>query len=117
MSGADVMDPQQTESPEIAALHQAAEALEQSSPQEILRWAVDRYAPHISLACSFGMQSVVVIDMLHRIDTQTIEIEALHPPDCIIDELFAGITITPIDIWHIGPEKTIETAFGPVTIR
>ena len=65
MSGADVMDRQQSESPEIAALHQAAEALEQSSPQEILRWAVDRYAPHISLACSFGMQSVVVIDMLH----------------------------------------------------
>jgi len=55
-------------------LAEAAERLETSPPQEILRWAVQRYRSAgstqagrggISLACSFGMQSVVIIHMLH----------------------------------------------------
>jgi len=54
--------------PQIAAreaeLANWAERLETMAPQEVLRWAVDHYAPTLSLACSFGMQSVVIIDML-----------------------------------------------------
>jgi len=49
-----------------AGLAEAAERLETAPPHEILRWAVERYRPHISLACSFGMQSVAIIHMLHE---------------------------------------------------
>jgi len=52
--------------PERAVLDTAAAELETAPPQDILRWAVERYAPDIALACSFGMQSVVIIDMLHQ---------------------------------------------------
>ena len=52
--------------PEVAELQRAADELEKAAPQEILRWAIERFRPHISLACSFGMQSVVAIDMLHQ---------------------------------------------------
>ncbi len=51
---------------EQGALEQAAERLEAAPPQEVLRWAVERYRPRIALACSFGMQSVAIIHMLHE---------------------------------------------------
>lgn len=44
------------------------EALENEPPQHILNWAVQQYAGRISLACSFGMQSVAIIDMLAQAD-------------------------------------------------
>lgn len=53
---------------EIRKLQQVAERLETAPPQETLRWAVERYRPGIALACSFGMQSVVIIDMLARMN-------------------------------------------------
>lgn len=59
-------DPRQEE--QRLELETAAERLDSASPQEILRWAVARYQPAISLACSFGMQSVVLIDMLAKLD-------------------------------------------------
>ncbi len=50
---------------EQAVLAAASERLETAPPQEILAWAVERYGPRITLACSFGMQSVVILHMLH----------------------------------------------------
>jgi phosphoadenosine phosphosulfate reductase len=44
------------------------ESLEGSQPQEILTAAVGRYRPRIILACSFGAEDVVLLDMLHRFD-------------------------------------------------
>ena len=45
------------------------ESLENSQPQEILAAAVERYRPRVILACSFGAEDVVLLDMLHRIDS------------------------------------------------
>ncbi|MDH3583837.1 MAG: phosphoadenylyl-sulfate reductase [Phycisphaerae bacterium] len=56
-------------------LAEAAERLESAPPQDILRWFVDRFGPEVSLACSFGMQSVAMLDMLDRINlAKTIEV-------------------------------------------
>lgn len=41
---------------------------EAAAPETILRWAVDEFGAGLTMACSFGMQSVVMIDMLHRMD-------------------------------------------------
>jgi phosphoadenosine phosphosulfate reductase len=61
---ADVTD--EVDSSEV--IDAAAERLEGAPPQEILRWAVQRYRPGIALACSFGMQSVAIIDMLAQLE-------------------------------------------------
>ncbi len=44
------------------------ESVEAKQPQEVLTAAIGRYAPKIVLACSFGAEDVVLVDMVHRID-------------------------------------------------
>jgi len=44
------------------------ESFEAKSPQEVLASAIERYAPKIVLACSFGAEDVVLLDMVHRIN-------------------------------------------------
>ena len=43
--------------------------LENSTPQEILRWAVEEFQPGLTLACSFGGPTgMVLLDMIMQID-------------------------------------------------
>jgi phosphoadenosine phosphosulfate reductase len=43
--------------------------LEQASPQDVLRWAVEQFFPDLSLACSFGGPSgMVLVDMIAQIE-------------------------------------------------
>ena len=44
------------------------QSLDGRDPQSVLAAAVARYRPQIILACSFGAEDVVLVDMLHRID-------------------------------------------------
>ena len=56
------------------ALKAASLALEGAEPQEILRWAAREYQPGLSLACSFGGPSgMVLLDMTMQIDP-TVEV-------------------------------------------
>lgn len=51
-----------------------SQRLEDKTPQEILQWAVDEFQPHLTMACSFGGPSgMVLLDMISRIDP-TVEI-------------------------------------------
>jgi phosphoadenosine phosphosulfate reductase len=39
------------------------------SPQELLQWGFDRFAPRISLSASFGSpEGMVILDMMHQLD-------------------------------------------------
>ncbi|WP_019535623.1 phosphoadenylyl-sulfate reductase [Paenibacillus ginsengihumi] len=51
-------------------IRQAAEDFENQSPEKLLAWAVERF-PNITLACSFGAEDVVLVDMLQKISPQT----------------------------------------------
>lgn len=43
--------------------------LEERSPREILRWAVDEFYPDLTMACSFGGPSgMVLVDMMSKIE-------------------------------------------------
>jgi len=56
-------------SPEmVEELKRASDAFESQQPQDVLREAIKRYAPKIVLACSFGAEDVVLVDMVHRVD-------------------------------------------------
>ncbi|MDI3257758.1 MAG: phosphoadenylyl-sulfate reductase [Kyrpidia sp.] len=43
------------------------ESLEGREPVDILAWALDRFYPRIALACSFGVEDVVLVDMATRL--------------------------------------------------
>ncbi|MFB6366585.1 phosphoadenylyl-sulfate reductase [Paenibacillus elgii] len=51
-------------------IRQAAEDFESQSPEALLSWAVERF-PNITLACSFGAEDVVLVDMLQKISPKT----------------------------------------------
>ncbi|MEQ1656251.1 MAG: phosphoadenosine phosphosulfate reductase family protein, partial [Nitrospira sp.] len=44
------------------------DTFEAKQPQELLTAVIERFAPKIVLACSFGAEDVVLLDMVHRID-------------------------------------------------
>lgn len=52
----------------IAGLKSLSDSLEAKQPQDVLVAAIERYAPKIVLACSFGAEDVVLVDMIHRIN-------------------------------------------------
>lgn len=45
--------------------------LEASSPQEILRWAAERFAPRFTMATAFGPEGMTIIHMLAEIAPET----------------------------------------------
>ena len=56
------------ETPELLLeLHQASERLESASPQEILRWAAERFAPRLTMATAFGPEGCVILHMLAEV--------------------------------------------------
>ena len=54
----------------LKELEEAALALEDQTPEDVLRWAFERYQPDITLACSFGGTSgMALVDMASRLGT------------------------------------------------
>jgi phosphoadenosine phosphosulfate reductase len=55
----------------LAELQAASEQLESATPAEILRWAVDRYAPRFTMATAFGPEGMVILHLLAEIAPDT----------------------------------------------
>ncbi len=52
-------------------IKQLARRFESSNVEEILEWAVERFAPHLAMTSNFGAEGVVLIDKLAHIAPQT----------------------------------------------
>ena len=48
-----------------------SEQFETATPQQILRWAVDRFAPRFTMATAFGPEGMVILHMLAEIAPDT----------------------------------------------
>lgn len=55
----------------LEELERANELLERATPEEILGWAVNRFAPKFTMATAFGPEGMVIIHMLARIAPHT----------------------------------------------
>ncbi len=51
--------------PELQAIN---ESLEESSPEQILQWAVDTYHPRLTMATAFGADGCVLLAMLSQVE-------------------------------------------------
>ncbi len=49
-------------------LSDLSRSFEEKPPQDLLAYAIGRYQPHLVLACSFGAEDVVLVDMIHRLN-------------------------------------------------
>lgn len=54
-----------------------AEEMEDKSATEVLKWAINAYAPKIALASSFGAEDVILIDMMVKINKEKAKIFTL----------------------------------------
>jgi phosphoadenosine phosphosulfate reductase len=54
-----------------------AEEMEDKSATEVLKWAMNAYAPKIALASSFGAEDVILIDMMVKINKEKAKIFTL----------------------------------------
>ena len=52
----------------IAGLKAWGDSFESKQPQDVLAAVLERHAPKIVVACSFGAEDVVLVDMVHRIN-------------------------------------------------
>ena len=55
----------------LAGLAAESEKLEKSTPQQILTWAVNRFAPEFTMATAFGPEGMTIIHMLAEIAPET----------------------------------------------
>ncbi|MEM8670835.1 MAG: phosphoadenylyl-sulfate reductase [Planctomycetota bacterium] len=55
----------------LAELQEESVGLESATPQEILQWAVDRFAPKFTMATAFGPEGMTLIHMLAEIAPDT----------------------------------------------
>lgn len=51
-------------------ISEAAERFENEAPEALLKWAAETF-PSITLACSFGAEDVVLVDMLQKVSPKT----------------------------------------------
>ena len=95
-----------------------ADDLEERPAEEVLAWAVERFAGRIVLTCSWQMQSSVLVDMLHRIgaDVRIVELDTglLFPEtyatrDRLVERY--GLAVERIDPLQTVAEQ--ERAEGP----
>lgn len=56
------------QSDRIAECKAWGDSFETKQPPDVLTAAIERFAPKIILACSFGAEDVVLVDMVHRIN-------------------------------------------------
>jgi phosphoadenosine phosphosulfate reductase len=55
----------------MAELQAASQRLETATPEQIIAWGVDHYAPYLTMATAFGPEGCVILSMLARIAPDT----------------------------------------------
>jgi phosphoadenosine phosphosulfate reductase len=55
----------------LSELSQASQRLETATPEEVISWAVEQYAPYLTMATAFGPEGCVILSMLAKIAPDT----------------------------------------------
>jgi phosphoadenosine phosphosulfate reductase len=92
---------------EIAA---ASQQLDGKSPQEILRWAVERFHPRLTMATAFGAEGCCIIHMLAEIEPEVrifnLDTGYQFPETLELRERIK--TRYGIEVEFVRPEMTVE---------
>lgn len=109
-------------SPEFTGeLKRLSDSFESKQPQEVLAEAIKRFAPKIVVACSFGAEDVVLVDMVHRIDPSIplfyLDTDFLFPETYATrDRIVQQYALKPAQLIQVKPLLTPEqqaAQYGP----
>lgn len=94
------------------ALQAFSQSFETQSPQDVLRAVIARY-PNLVLACSFGAEDVVLVDMLHKINPDVplfyLDTNFLFPETYETrDRIIAHYGLRPAQVVQVTPLLTPE---------
>ena len=106
------------------ALKTLSDAFETKQPWEVVEFALQRYAPRIVLACSFGAEDVALLDMIHRIDPAApmfyLDTDFLFPETVEVkDRLVARYGLKPEQLIQVKSRLTPEqqaSEYGPALV-
>jgi phosphoadenosine phosphosulfate reductase len=94
--------------------------LEESSPQDVISWALDNFQLHeIALATSFGAEDQVLTDMLlkENANAQIFTLDTGRLPQETLDTLERTMNFYNVKIKVLSPDseavKTMEKEYGP----
>lgn len=85
-------------------LRSISDSLEDKTPQEVLRWAIESFFPEITLACSFGgISGMALLDMAVKIEPRLrvhyIDTDLLFPETYALrDRVMAKYSVQPVAI-------------------
>jgi phosphoadenosine phosphosulfate reductase len=107
--------------PTDVELKTLSDSFEAKQPWEVVEFALRRYAPRIVLACSFGVEDVALLDMIHRIDPMTplfyLDTDFLFPETIEVkDRLVARYGLKPEQLIQVKSLLTPEqqaVQYGP----
>jgi phosphoadenosine phosphosulfate reductase len=90
-----------------------SDAFEAKQPWQVVEFALQRYAPRIVLACSFGAEDVALLDMIHRIDPAAplfyLDTDFLFPETIEVkDRLVARYGLKPEQLIQVKSRLTPE---------
>jgi len=94
-------------------LKAVGDAFDTQPPEAVLRYALKRYFPGIVLACSFGAEDVVLVDMIHRINPRTplfyLDTDFLFPETYgVRDRIVAKYGLQPSQVIQVKSQLTPE---------
>ena len=61
--------------------------LQSKNAEEILQWAIERYGKKVGLASSFGMEDMVLIDMIAKMEGEDIKDVTLEYAENFVDQM------------------------------
>ena len=98
-------------------LEHLSSAFETKTPQDALRWAIDKFRGGLTLACSFGAEDVALVDMVARIDRSVpvfyLDTDYLFPETFEVrDRIAARYGIKPVPVKPILSIEQQEDLHG-----
>jgi phosphoadenosine phosphosulfate reductase len=99
--------------PSDESLKTLSDSFESKHPWDVLAYAVERYAPRLILACSFGAEDVALVDMIQRINSQVplfyLDTDFLFPETYEVrDRIVARYSLQPAQVIQVKSQLTPE---------
>jgi phosphoadenosine phosphosulfate reductase len=99
--------------PTVEELKVLSDSFESRSPQDVLAYALERYGERIILACGFGAEDVVLVDMMHRINPRAplfyLDTDFLFPETYAVrDRLISQYGLVPNQVIRVKSRLTPE---------